>query len=110
MTKLRPYEVGAKTGDSSNVATLQRAAETQHPDVAMLQRAAEMQHPDIATLLHDVVMVGVLGRFLAHFEPIIVGFKAQTLETTKMEDLGRIFGVFEGEQDPFGWKHSRACS
>ena len=38
------------------------------------------------------------------------GFKAQTLETTKEDDLERIFGFFEGEQAPFGWKHPRACS
>ena len=25
----------------------------------------------------------IFGQYLAHFEPIIVGFKAQTLETTK---------------------------
>ena len=47
MTKLWSYEVGAKAGKlqqrravrtsrRSNVATLQRAAETQHPDVATL--------------------------------------------------------------------------
>ena len=34
-------------------------------------------------------------------------FKAQTLETKKG---GRILGVFEGEQAPFGWKHPRVCS
>ena len=52
-----------------------------------------------------------------------MGFKAQTLETTKeggflRRFLGgtlntrgrRILGVFEGEQALFGWKHPRACS
>ena len=38
MTKLLSYEVGAKTGDCSNVATL----------------VAEIEHPDGATLLHDI--------------------------------------------------------
>ena len=65
----------------------------------------------------------ILGQFLAHFDPIIGAFKAQTLETTKEGDskeiLGRhtkqrrgrrILGLFEGEQAPFGWKHPRACS
>ena len=52
MTKLWPYEIGAKTGDYSNVATLRT-------NVATLQRAAETQHPDVATLLHDVAMFGV---------------------------------------------------
>ena len=37
-------------------------------------------------------------------------FKAQTLETTREDDLGPILGVFEGEQAPFGWKHPSACS
>ena len=60
MIKLWLYEVGAKTGDCSN----------------------------IATLLHDVAMFGLgLGEFLAHFEPIIEGFKAQTRGIKKVEDL-----------------------
>ena len=51
-----------------------------------------------------------------------MGFKAQTLETTKEGDSEEIFGrhtehrgrrilgIFKGEQAPFGWKHPRACS
>ena len=31
-----------------------------------------------------------------------MGFKAQTLETTKEDDLERILGAFEGEQALFG--------
>ena len=51
----------------------------------------------------------ILAQFLAHFEPIIMGFKDQTLE--KQRTIGEwILGLFEGEQAPFGWKHPRACS
>ena len=39
-----------------------------------------------------------------------MGFKVQTLETTKEDDLEWILGVFEGEQAPFRWKHPRDCS
>ena len=39
----------------------------------------------------------ILGLFLAHFEPIIMGFKAQTIETTKEDDLEWILGFSEGE-------------
>ena len=67
MTKLWSYEVGAKTKDCNNVAmlrtnvmTLQRAAETQHPDVVTLLH-------DVATLLHDVATFGV--DFLSIFSP-----------------------------------------
>ena len=74
-------------------------------------RAAETYHPNVATLLHDVATFGVdFGSILAHFEPIIVGFKAKTLETMKEDDLGRILGFFEEEEASFGWKRSRACS
>ena len=38
------------------------------------------------------------------------GFKAQTVGIEKEDDFGRILGVFEGEQAPFGWEHPRACS
>ena len=76
MTKLWSYEVGAKTGKLQqrlDVRTLRRS------NVATLQRAAETQHPDVATLPNDVATLGVIsGGFLAHFEPIIKGFKAQT--------------------------------
>ena len=52
----------------------------------------------------------VLGGFLAHFEPIMEGFKAQTGGIEKKDGWEKILGVFEGEQAPFGWKHPRACS
>ena len=68
MIKLWTYEVGAKTGDCSNVAML--------------------QNQSVVTLLHDVATFGsVLGGFLAHFEPIIEGFKAQTRGVKKEEDF-----------------------
>ena len=51
-----------------------RDVENQRCDVA------ETEHPDVATLLHDVATFGVvLGVLLAHFEPIMEGFKAQTV-------------------------------
>ena len=64
MTKLWPYEIGAKTGDCSNVVTLRT-------NVVTLQRAEETQHPDVATLLHDVAtfevdFVSIFSPFLAH--------------------------------------------
>ena len=58
MTKLWPYEVGAKTGDCCNVAT-------SRTNVATLQRAAETTSRRSGS---------VLGGFLAHFEPIMEGF------------------------------------
>ena len=58
MTKLWPYEVGAKTGDYCDVATLPN-------DVATLQRAAETTSRRSGS---------VLDGFLAHFEPIMEGF------------------------------------
>ena len=52
---------------------------------------AETKHPDVATLLHDVATLRrsglVLGGFLAHFEPIMEGFKAQTRGIEHGEDL-----------------------
>ena len=63
MTKLWPYEVGAKTGDCSNVATLRT-------NVATLQKQS------IPTSRRSGL---VLGGLLAHFEPIMEGFKAQTV-------------------------------
>ena len=48
MTKLWPYEVGAKRGDCSNVATSRTNLDV-----------TETEHPDVATLLHDVTTFGV---------------------------------------------------
>ena len=55
MTKLWPYEVGAKTGDCSNVATLRT-------NVATLQKQS------IPTSRRSGL---VSGGLLAHFEPIM---------------------------------------
>ena len=71
MTKLGPYTVGVKTGDCSNVATLRT-------NVATLQKQS------IPTSRRSGL---VLGGFLAHFEPIMEGFKAQTRGIEEEEDL-----------------------
>ena len=48
----------------------------------------------------------VLGGLLAHFEPKMDGFKAQTVGIEEGDDWERFFFTFfEGEQAPFGWKH-----
>ena len=62
MTNLWPYEVGAKIGDYSNVATLRT-------NVATLQKRCCTTSSRSGS---------VLGGILAHFEPIMEGFKAQT--------------------------------
>ena len=71
MTKLWPYEVGAKTGDCSNVAKLRT-------NIATLQKQS------IPTSRRSGL---VLGGLLAHFEPIMEGFKAQTRGIEKEKDL-----------------------
>ena len=77
-------------------------------DVATWQRAAETTSRRGCTTSRR--SGSILDGFLAHFEPIIGGFKAQTLGI-EIEGIGTIFlEVFEGEQAPFGWKHPRACS
>ena len=65
MTKLWPYEVGAKKGDCRHVATLRT-------NVATLQRAAETTSRRYCTTSRR--SGSVLGGFLAHFEPIKEGF------------------------------------
>ena len=71
MTKLWPYQVGAKTGDCSNVATLRTNVST-------------LQKRSIPTSQRSGL---ILGGFLAHFEPIMEGFKAQTGGIKEDEDL-----------------------
>ena len=78
MTKLWPYEVGAKTGDCSNVATLRT-------NVTTLQKRSIPTSPRCCTTSQRLGLV--LGGFLAHFEPIMEGFKAQTGGIEKEEDL-----------------------
>ena len=70
MTKLWPYDVGAKSGDYSNVATSGTNVTT-------------LQNHSIPTLRRSRL---VLGGFLAHFEPIMEGFKAQTRRIENEED------------------------
>ena len=65
MTKLWPYEVGAKTGDCSNVATLRT-------DVATLQKQSIPTSGRCCTTSRR--SGSVLGGFLAHFEAIMEGF------------------------------------
>ena len=78
MTKLWPYEVGAKTGDCSNVATLRT-------NVATLQKQSIPTSRRCCTMLRR--SGSVLGGFLAYFEPIREGFKAQTRGIENEEDL-----------------------
>ena len=78
MTKLWPYKVGAKTRDCRNVATLRT-------NVATLQKHS------IPTSRRSGL---VLGGFLAHFEPIMEGFKAQTGGIEKGRGFVTDFGAF----------------
>ena len=78
MTKLWPYEVGGKTGDCSNVAT-------SRTNVATLQKRSIPTLRRCCTTSRRLGLI--LGEFLAHFEPIIEGFKAQTIGIKKEEDL-----------------------
>ena len=78
MTKLLSYEVGAKTRDCSNVATLRtNVATLQKQSIPMARRCCKTSRRSGS----------VLGGFLAHFEPIMEGFKAQTRGIEKGEDL-----------------------
>ena len=82
MTKLWPYEFGAKTGDSSNVAMLRT-------NVATLQKQSIPTSRRCCTMSRR--LGSVLGGFLAHFEPIMEGFKAQTVGIGEEDDLERFF-------------------
>ena len=62
MTKLWPYEVGEKIGDCSNIAMLQKQSISTSRRCCTTSRRSG----------------SVLGGFLAHFEPIMEGFKAKT--------------------------------
>ena len=77
MTKLWPYEVGAKTGDCSNVTTLVL-------NVATLQKQSIPTSQRCCTTSRRSGLV--LGGLLAHFEPIMKDFKAQTVGIEKEED------------------------
>ena len=69
MTKLWPYEVGTKLGDCSNVATLRTNVATLQKQSIPTSRLCCMTSRRSRS---------VLGGFLAHFEPIMDDFKAQT--------------------------------
>ena len=75
MTKLWPYEVGAKTGDYSNVVALQKQSIPTLRRCCMKSRRSGL----------------VLGGLLAHFEPIMEGFKAQIVGIEKEDNLERFF-------------------
>ena len=78
MTKLWPYIVGAKTGDCSNVAT-------SGTDIVTLQNQSIPTSRCCCTMSRH--SWSVLGGFLAHFELIMEGFKAQTRGIKEVEDL-----------------------
>ena len=78
MEKLWSYEVGAKTRDCSNVAT-------SGTDIVTLQKRSIPKSRRYCTTSQHLGLV--LGGFLAHFEPIMEGFKAQTRGIEKEEDL-----------------------
>ena len=84
MTKLWPYKVGAKSGDCSNVVTLRTNVTT-------------LQKQSIPTSRHLGL---VLGGFLAHFEPIMEGFKAQTRGIEKERRICDRFWSFLKERIP----------
>ena len=77
MTKLWSYEVGAKTGDCSNVATLRT-------NVATLQKRCCTTSRRSGS---------VLGGFLVHFESIMGGF----FSSNPKEAKGRWLGLGEGD-------------
>ena len=78
MTKLWLYKVREKTGDCNNVATLRtNVVKLQKQSIPTSRRCCMTSRRSRS----------VLGGFLAHFEPRIEGFKAQTRGIEKEEDL-----------------------
>ena len=75
MTKLWPYEFEAKTGDCSNFAMLQKQSIPTSRHCCTTSRRSGL----------------VLGGLLAHFEPIMEGFKAKTVGIKKEDDWERFF-------------------
>ena len=78
MTKLWPYEVGAKLGDYSNAVMLGTDFVTLTIQSIPMSRCCCMISQRSGS---------VLGGCLAHFESIMEGFKAQTRGIEKEEDL-----------------------
>ena len=89
MTKLWSYEVGAKTGDCNNVVT-------SGTNVVTLQKCSIPTSRRCCTTSRRLGLV--LGGFLAYFEPIMEGFKAQTGGIEEEEDWRHILELFEGEK------------
>ena len=93
MTKLWPYKIGAKIGNCSNAATMRT-------NVATFQRVQKhnilTSRRCYTTLRHSGL---VLGRLIAHFEPIIVNFKDQTLRKRGE----RFWEVWIGGRHPRAW-------
>ena len=85
MTKLWSYKVGEKTGDCSNVATLRT-------NIATLQKQSILTSRRCCTTSRR--SGSVLGGYLAHFEPIMEGFKAQTGGIEEEGGLVIDFGAF----------------
>ena len=77
MTKLWPYEVGEKIGDCSNVAMLRTNVTTLQKQSIPTSRRCCMTSQRSGF---------VFGGLLAYFEPIMEGFKAQTVGIEKEED------------------------
>ena len=74
MTKLWSYEVGAKIGDCSNVATLRtNVATLQKQSILTSQRCYTTSRRCYTTSRRSGL---VLGGLLAHFEPTMEGFKS----------------------------------
>ena len=78
-------------------------AETEHPDVATLQKQSIRTSRRCCTTSRRSGLV--LSGLLAHFEPIMEGFKSQTVGIERRTNWNSFLDVFDGEQAPFGWKH-----
>ena len=79
------YEFGAKTGDCSNIATSGTNVAMSGTNVVTLQKQSIPTSRRCYTTSRRSGLV--LGGFLAHFEPIMEGLKAQTRGIEREEDL-----------------------
>ena len=75
-----PYEVGVKIGKLQQHRDVRTS---RCSNVVTLQRAAETQHPDVTTF--GIGFGSIFSPFGAH----VWGFKAQTRETQGVTDFGR---------------------
>ena len=93
MKKLWSYKVGAKKGDCGNVVTLRT-------NVATLQKQSiQMSRRCYTTSRRSGL---VLGGFLAHFEPILEGFKAQTQGIERRRICDRFWNFLKGRSPLLG--------